>query len=872
MLQDLAPGSTWGQFKILGKLGKGTFGSVYHAQDVFERDVALKLLDSPEAIREGKVLAHLKHPNIVGVLGYEQSVQGAALAMEFIQGQTLEQFVAFNGRLDPAYAAILGVKLCRALAMVHRKGLLHRDIKASNVMRQPDGRIVLIDFGLGQAMVKDVRASQIAGTLPYMAPELFEGNAASVATDLYAAGVLLFYLVSQQYPVTGDSYAAFQEAHGAKIRQHILDVRPDLDPEFAGVIETAIHPTPARRFRSAGSMITALEDVLRLHPKRRRWIWAWVAGLGALVTAGTALLTKQQPPPVQEEFRPDAQYTRVTKGENLNQDPMLSPDGTLLVYASDEAEPGNLDLRIRQVPDGVAIRLTHHPGIDWMPAFSPDSHSIAFRSERDGGGIYMIPSLGGKEQLIAPGGYAPRFSPDGKYIAYYTGELWHPKTPSARIYIIPVAGGPPQQVCPNMADARHPLWAPDSHHILFQGSQARNAPPDQGADWWIADLNCSAPENTGALSRFREQGLEVHTWSACWKDGSLIFSAAKKDNTNLWRAPISRQPPFKLGEPERLTSGAAAETSPSAASHGALAFVSPRLSLRIWSFLLRQNATSAENESNRITRTADLDAFPSVSSDEKYMAFTRTVSEIGIRQVWLKDLGSGEETQMTSDTQEKENPVISPDGDAIAFSMIEAGRKQEDIYVLNRKSRERRNLCSDCGTVTGWSRDGKSVLISVSGKIEALDIASGARKPLLARSGFYLDEAEWSPDGQWVAFSALGDSGERHIFFVKADGSGEWKPLLTSGKWSDKPHWSADGRTLYFYSNEDGFPCLWKRGFDQRGGAPSGPAHAVHHFHNAEKSPIHISQPARGFAVTARRIYCNLSEVSGAIWMSVAKK
>src|SRR6478752_7705851 len=174
-LQDLAPGSTWGQFKILGKLGKGAFGSVYHAQDLFERDVALKLLDSPEAIREGKVLAHLKHPNIVGVLSYEQSVQGVALAMEFIQGQTLEQFVAFNGKLDPAYAAIIGVKLCRALAMVHRKGLLHRDIKASNVMRQPDGRIVLIDFGLGQAAVKGGRASEIAGTLPYMAPELFKG-------------------------------------------------------------------------------------------------------------------------------------------------------------------------------------------------------------------------------------------------------------------------------------------------------------------------------------------------------------------------------------------------------------------------------------------------------------------------------------------------------------------------------------------------------------------------------------------------------------------------------------------------------------------------------------------------------------------------
>jgi Tol biopolymer transport system component len=874
VVQELAPGSRWGQFRIVCKLGEGAFGTVYHAQDAIDRDVALKLLNGSEAIAEGKVLSQLKHPSIVGVLSYEQSAEGAALAMEFIHGQSLEQYVAANGSLDPIHAALIGSSLCQALAMVHRKELLHRDIKASNVMRQPDGRIVLIDFGLGQKIEGEAGEAEIAGTLPYMAPELFDGAPASVTTDIYAVGVLLFYLVSQQYPTTAGSYTAFQEEHRSRARRHLIDIRPDLPPEFIAVVETAINPDSARRFRSAGAMNAALENVLRIRPKKPAWrLKAVIAALLISVVLLAALFwprtkaDRRAPPGT-------AQYVRITKGDGLSQDPTLSADGMELVYASDEAEPGNLDLWVSRLPDGSPIRLTTHHGIDWMPAVSPDGRTIVFRSERDGGGIYSISAWGnGQEKLIARGGYAPRISPDGYYIAYYTGELWHPKVPSAKLYIVPVTGGIPRQVCPQMADARNPVWAPDSRHLLFQGSPERNVPPDLDAEWWITGLDCTAPQNTGVLESFdKQQDLEAHTWSVFWKDDSLIFSAAQKTNINLWRAPISPQPPYKIGTPERLTSGAAVETSPWPADDGSIAYASQTENLRIWSLPLEPGEPPDKDKLDRVTATTDYDAFPSISRDEKWMAFTRTVSETGLREIWLKDLQTSKEIQTTKDSQpgiNKENPMISPNGDLIAYSVIQK-RGADDIYVLSISSGSKRLLCSGCGTVTGWSKDGQSLLAAADGRIQIVGLASGRASARLQRAGFYLDEAETSPDGRWIAFSALPENGDRKVYLVRGDGSGEWISVGPAG--SEKPHWSADGRTLYFYSNQDSFLCLHQHGFDTASGRLVGPLRPVRHFHNVRMSPIHISEPVRGFAVTAHRIYCNLPEVLGSIWMRVPKK
>ena len=858
----LEPGEQWGQFQIVEKLGHGAFGDVYHARDRLDRDVALKILDGPEAIREGKTLARLRHPNLVAVHSYEENADGAALSLELIQGQTLETFARERGRLDPAHASLMCLQVCRGLAFVHGKGLVHRDIKAGNVMRQADGRIVLVDFGLGQEIDPDNASGETAGTLPYMAPELFRGAPASPATDLYAAGVLLYHLVTLGYPVSAANAAEFQKAHAAGRRNLLLDARPDLPEAFIAVVEKATDPDPARRFRSAGAMALALEQVVESKPwsSRRfsRLVWSVPAIVVLLAAAFYWLRIRSG-----SDNSPPLQLVRVTSDDTLSGDPTLSGDGKLLAYASDQAHAGKMDIWVRLMPNGASMQLTHSPYDESNPASSPDGSQIAFRSEKVGGGIYTVSAFGGEPRLLAPRGQDPRFSPDGKYLAYWIGEV-HARQPSAKTYVMPASGGTPRQLCPRLADARYPVWAPDSQHVLLQASPNPNLPPDEDAEWWVSSLDGSEPVNTGALQRFRAQGLEVHVYAACWFGDYLVFSAAQEANVNLWRARLQLGHLTRPGEARRLIFGTGFETAPWIASNGTLVFQDQRGSLRIWSLAL--GGPLLGRSLARVTDTADFDAFPNVSHDQQWLAFTRTSSETGVRQVWLRNLQSGKETLMTDTPGTKSNPLLSAPGDKIAYSVLES--QGVSVYVMDPRTRENRRLCVGCGYLSAWPPDGKAVLVSTGREIRRIDVSTGAAATVLSKQGLLLDEAECSPDEQWIAFSARAPGQERSIYVAPYGRAGGWRQVDPRPGWSDKPHWSSNGKSLYFYSNADGYRCIWNRALNPASGAPAGPLRPIQHLHNSRLSSMSVSQPVRTFALTSTRIFLNLAENSASIWMS----
>ena len=144
---------------MLERVGEGAFGEVYRAWDTrLDREVALKLLrrqdwshagDASAVIDEGRMLAQVRHPNVVTVHGADRIAGRVGLWMEFIHGRTLEQLLHERGPFGAGEATLIGLDVCRALSAVHRAGLLHRDIKAQNVMREDGGRIVLMDFGTG---------------------------------------------------------------------------------------------------------------------------------------------------------------------------------------------------------------------------------------------------------------------------------------------------------------------------------------------------------------------------------------------------------------------------------------------------------------------------------------------------------------------------------------------------------------------------------------------------------------------------------------------------------------------------------------------------------------------------------------------------
>jgi serine/threonine-protein kinase len=271
-LRETGTAERWGPLQLHDSIGAGSFGSVHRAWDPrLARPVALKLLhrhradpeDASAIVEEGRLLARVRHPHVITVYGADCIDGRVGIWMEFINGRTLEQVLKQNGPFGAREAASIGVDLCGALAAVHAEGLVHRDVKAQNVMREAGGRIVLMDFGAGQDATSVRTNGATTGTPLYMAPEVLAGGQATARSDLYSLGVLLFRLVTAAYPVSGETALEVQLAHTRGTRQRLRDLRPDLPSAFVTTIERALSPHPDDRFASAGAMEEALVHSLR---------------------------------------------------------------------------------------------------------------------------------------------------------------------------------------------------------------------------------------------------------------------------------------------------------------------------------------------------------------------------------------------------------------------------------------------------------------------------------------------------------------------------------------------------------------------------------------------------------------------------------
>ena len=295
----------WGPFQHLQRVGRGSFGEVYRAFDpTLQRDVALKLLlpgrldrdDEVSALlREARAVARVRHPNVVPIYGVDRHDGRLGFWSDFVHGQTLVQLVSRQGIVGPREAALVGIDICSAVAAVHSAGFLHRDIKAGNIMREEGGRILLMDFGLTHQHGVGGDAS---GTPAYMAPELLRGQPATIASDIYAIGVTLFYLLTKQYPVEGRDVETFRAAHDAGQRRTLFDVRPDLPEPLARAVEKAISPAPEKRFGSTGQMIAALSEAIGhgspvaatdASTQPRRWRSWMLVPVGAVIAAAVML-------------------------------------------------------------------------------------------------------------------------------------------------------------------------------------------------------------------------------------------------------------------------------------------------------------------------------------------------------------------------------------------------------------------------------------------------------------------------------------------------------------------------------------------------------------------------------------------------------
>jgi serine/threonine protein kinase len=260
----------WGRYELREQLGAGAQGAVYRAWDSqLECEVALKVLQPRLAasdrvgermLREGRALAKVRHQNVVNVYAAEVHEGQVGLCMEFIRGRTLEEILKAQGPFGEGEAVTVGLKVGHALSAVHAAGIVHRDVKARNVMREDRGRIVLMDFGTGRDSAK-AGAGDLAGTPLYMAPEVLAGSPATQQSDIYSVGVLLYYLVTGHYPVEGRTLDEIVQAHERGRRKPLAERRPDLRDDFIRVIDRATAPDPDARYETAAMLIHDLVSI-----------------------------------------------------------------------------------------------------------------------------------------------------------------------------------------------------------------------------------------------------------------------------------------------------------------------------------------------------------------------------------------------------------------------------------------------------------------------------------------------------------------------------------------------------------------------------------------------------------------------------------
>jgi len=898
-------GRTFSHYRVMTLLGGGGMGVVYTAEDVrLGRHVALKFL--PESFqrdagalerfrREARAASSLNHPNICTIHDIGEQDSRPFLVMELLEGQTLKYRI--QGLPLPMEDVLrFGIEVLSALDAAHAKGIVHRDIKPANIFITDRGQAKVLDFGVAKllaemesveitsASTKTVsdehtltQPGMAVGTLSYMSPEQAQGRPVDRRSDLFSFGAVLYEMATgkRAFPTRFDWTAP--------------PATPALHRELYRIVLKLVKPDPQERYQLASDVLPALETMQsRLSPtvRRRRW-WVAAAGVTAVGISAVVIVSQRA-----EQTLQAVELTRVTSDSGLTAYPALSRDGRLLAYASDRAA-GIMNIWVQQVTGGEPVRVTNGPADDTEPTFSPDGTVIAFRSERDGGGVYIVPALGGESRRIANEGRRPRFSPDGRWIAYWVGNQ-HQQFARNQTYVVSSAGGEPRRLASTFFSADDPLWSPDGQHILFLGAEDDKKPVAERYDWWVVPVAGGAPVATGALAALRSKGVfPVWREPGDWIDDYTVFAASTGqyatvqstgliNQSSVWRVRLAADPWRTLGEPQQLTIASGAETQPSVAydANGtvrlALVTASVPSNRHVWA--LPVDGGKVVGEPEPLTTGLFENQYASISADGSTVVFSSDRQRN--QDIVIKDLRTGSEKLLTVTDVNEFSPFLSRDNSKVLYYIFRPDRKPAfSFWVVNVLGGVPQQVCADCdGPLYGWSSDATKVIwrdqpADRPERIRVRDIEAGTDVVLIDHSQYALTFPRLSPDDQWLLFQTVINQRQRQIFVAPVHGwrsapESNWIPL-TNGRTPDRNAvWAPDGSLVYFLSERDGFRCFWGQRLDAKTKQPQGEPFAVRHFHQARLSHDRDEFAGIQLSVGPDKLVYPSRERTGNIWLA----
>jgi eukaryotic-like serine/threonine-protein kinase len=884
-------GKTLSHYQILDRLGAGGMGVVYRALDLqLDRPVGIKIMSRTSVgdertrawlLQEAQTAATIDHPNVCAVYDVGESDGIVFLVTAFIEGETLKERIS-RGPLRIDQALSYAIQVCRGLEAAHAQGVVHCDVKTANVMVDHGDRVLVMDFGLAR-LIADQADVKRGGSPAYMSPEQVRGAAVNAGTDIWALGVLTYEMITGRLPFRAESEQGLFHAILAKEPDPLTAVRADLPLALDSIVRRALSKSPSARYQSVQQLRADLEEIesgydnsgridsRRVTPLRgrigRKVALAGIAGV--LVCAALFLFSDATDRPPRQP-----KMSRLTSDSGVTFQPAIATEGGLLAYASDRAGEGRLDIWV-QHGAGTARKITEGSTDDSEPAISPDESIVAYRSERDGGGIYVVPVLGGKPRLVAARGRRPRFSPDGRSIAYWVGD---DNISPSQTYIVSVSGGEPTRIAPEFDVARYPVWSPSGSHLLVQGQRSVT---DRDPDWWIVETASGAMFRTGAFAALRDVQIETYhpiefrplmadSWTS---DERIIFAAAVGDSTNLWSIRLSSSSWRVRRAPQQLTAGSGLEAYASAITSDFIVFASLQPNIDVWRLPVDHGHGTVTGDLERITSDAAQDVRAAVARNGTGIVFEST--RFGNRDIVFKDLNSGAFSSLTIDSGRQRSPVISPDGSRIAYGVSgDQYANRVPIFVAETAGSPPRKVCEDCGVPTDWSPDGKMLLFEPShGKatIMVLNLASGEVLNMVEHSQFPIYDGRFSSDGKWVSFHARPSGDSRRLYIApfqigRTSHESDFVAVADGAGYEGASSWAPDDRRLYYLSNRDGFVCLWSRPLDSATKRPVGEATVLAHFHEQSRSFAGLPPPFLKTTSCQGGLFFSLREATGNIW------
>lgn len=849
----LGPGTVVAErFRIVRRLGSGGMGEVYEAWDQeLGTAVALKTLRSDlvgdhvaleRFRREIQVARQVTHRNVCRIFDFVHDRAGDAgglqrrlvgLTMELLPGETLSDRLARTGPMAPERVLPIVRQVAAALMAAHRAGVVHRDLKAGNVMLVPgesEGvpeRVVVTDFGLACQVAGPASSSppltglnMVVGTADYMAPEQAQGTEATPASDIYSLGVILFELVTGRRPHEAPTPMATLLRRLREPAPSPRELRPDIELRWDLVIRRCLALRPEDRFGTAAEVVAALEGrsgshvalldgvdetpatsqlpvltARRARPVMALALLAAVAGVVAVWLVATRVLPDRPAaaPPTPRQL---------TTWPGLELDPALSPDGHTVAFAANRS--GRFEIYLQQLaPGGREIQLTSDGEQSFQPAWSPDGAYLAYASHGRGG-IWVLPALGGTPRQAATFGSHPAFSPDGRLLAFQsdsTAELSAnavPALPPSTLWVVPVTGGQPRQVTQEGAPAGGhgaPAWTPDGRRLVFTASDRR------GSSVWSVDAGGTDVRPVADQPAFCFDPL-------CAPDGRrLLFAGVSSgEQYAVWSVAVgpgmraTGQPAVVFALPMASVRQIDLSRDGHRLVHAALGTAT-----NLWSLPLDQATGDAAGPAVALTTGSGRYSRPIFSPDGTLLAFDRR--QVGASQdIWVMAPDGTAARQVSSDPANDANPTFLPGGAGIAF--VSERADGDALWSVATNGGNEQRVCDLPAGADGVrvSPDGRQAAYHLAGPDGAVnlwvkDISGGAPRQLTFDPelvGFPC----WSPDGTWLAAERRrGD--DDHLVVVPAAGG---EPVqLTTGHGRHWPHsWSPAGDRIAVSVLRDG--------------------------------------------------------------------